>query len=107
MEEKRRKYTLKQNITVNEVVINEVVIDPHVDKHSDHITDELILSLVELLDGKSFIPTTNKDGFDYFLSRILYNEKVYRLVWLLENNQFYIGVITSLKEKGVKHDIPE
>jgi len=107
MEEKRRKYTLKQNITVNEVVITEVVIDPHVDKHRDHITDELILSLVELLDGKSFIPTTKKDGFNYFLSRILYNERVYRLVWLLENNQFYIGVITSFKEKGVKHDIPE
>jgi len=107
MEEKRRKYTLEQNIKVNEVVITEVIIDPHVDKHSDHITDELILSLIELLDGKSFIPTTEKDGFNYFLSRILYNEKVYRLVWLLENNQFYVGVITSFKEKGVKHDIPE
>ncbi|MGB0453825.1 MAG: hypothetical protein ACPGJV_08920 [Bacteriovoracaceae bacterium] len=97
---------MDKRIKVNDIWIEEVIIDPHVDKHSDHIDDNLILSLVELLHGKSFVPTVQKDGFAYFLTRILFEERVYRLVWLQESCKFYIGVITSFKEKGAKHDIP-
>ncbi len=106
MTENRRKYTLNKSIKVNEILITEIIIDSHVDKHKDHVTDELILSLVELLDGRTYSPVKVQDGFSYFVSRILYNKKVYRLVWLQQENQFYIGVVTAFKEKGVKHDIP-
>lgn len=105
-EASRRRHILKSGITVNNTFIKEVVIDPHVDKHSDHITDELILSLVGLLDGRTFLPVKVTSGFSYFVSRVLFAEKVYRLVWLQQQDQFYIGVVTAFKEKGVKHDIP-
>jgi len=106
MQENRRKYTLKKEIRVNGILIREVIIDPHVDKHSDHITDNLIVSLVKLLDEKLYSSTIKKDNFSYYLSRVLYKGKVYRLIWLQENGQFYVGVITSFKEKGAKHDVP-
>ncbi|MCK5883599.1 MAG: hypothetical protein KAG61_07920 [Bacteriovoracaceae bacterium] len=106
MSKNRRKYTLNKSIKVNETLISEVIIDSHVDKHKDHVTDELIISLVELLDGRTYSPAKVQDGFSYFVSRILYTEKVYRLVWLQKKDQFYIGVVTAFNEKGAKHDIP-
>lgn len=106
MAENRRKYTLNKRIKVNDILISEVIIDSHVDKHSDHITDELILSLVDLLDGKTYSATKVRDNFSYYISRVLLADKVYRLVWLQQKNEFYIGVVTSFKEKGVKHDVP-
>ena len=102
MDDGRRKYTLEKSINVNGFTIDEVIIDPHVDKHKDHINDDLIISLITLLDGKIYKSVAEEDGFSYFLSRVLYMKTVNRLVWLLENNQFYIGVITSFKEKGAK-----
>jgi len=105
MEEKRRTHYLKNIITVNEISIDTVIIDSHVDKHSEHITDQLILSLVQLLDGKTFTAVKVQEGFSYYVSRVLFAENVYRLVWLQKEGQFYIGIVTSFKEKGAKHDI--
>jgi hypothetical protein len=106
MSKSRRKCALAKIIHVNEILVSEVIIDYHVDKHKDHITDELILSLVELLDGRTYAPAKVQDGFSYFVSKVLYAEKVYRLVWLQQKNQFYIGVVTAFKDKGAEHDIP-
>ena len=106
MTESRRKHSLSKTITVNEILITEIIIDSHVDKHKDHITDDLILSLVLLLDGRTYSPAKVQDGFSYFVSKVLYCEKVYRLVWLQQNDQFYIGVVTAFNEKGADHDIP-
>jgi hypothetical protein len=106
MNESRRKHTLNKTILVNDTLICEIIIDPHVDKHKDHIIDDLIISLVELLDGRTYSPTNIQDEFSYFVSKVLYSNKVYRLVWLQQKNQFYIGVVTAFKEKGAKHDIP-
>ena len=105
MSDERRSYKLKESIRVNDIFIESIVIDPHVDKHNDHINDELILSIVKLLDDKTFIPTATRNEFDYYLSKVFFNENVYRLVWLLEENQFYIGVITAFKDKGASHDV--
>jgi hypothetical protein len=46
----RREYDI--SVTVNERRITKVVIDPHYElKHSDSVSDNVILSLVKLLDG--------------------------------------------------------
>lgn len=87
---------------VNELQITEVVIDSHVDKHSDHISDELILSLVKLLDGNNYIPASEKEGFNYFVTNIKEQDHIYRLVWLQEKGCLYIGVITAFRDKGAK-----
>jgi hypothetical protein len=98
----RRKYDLKNPITVNEISVIEVVIDAHIDKHSDHITDDLVLQLVESLNGKIYLPSSIRDEYSYYVSNIAFKNCIYRLVWLQEKGCLYIGVITAFKDKGVR-----
>ncbi|MCF8058786.1 MAG: hypothetical protein K9K67_05795 [Bacteriovoracaceae bacterium] len=102
MEEIRRSYDLSPPILINDRKIVKVVIDPHVDKHSDHINDELILDLVRLLDGRNYSSVKESGNFEYFVSQIRAKNRNYRLVWLLESEEVYIGVITAFKDRGVK-----
>lgn len=76
-----------------------MIIDPHYEaKHSDSITDEIVLALVKQLDEGLFEPTTERDNFQYFETEPLYfEEKPYRLIWLLEQNSIYIGVINAYR----------
>lgn len=97
----RRQFKIDP-ITVNNKEIGLVVIDPHVDKHSDHINDDLVLKVVRLLDGESFLPKSIKDGFSYFASELRYQNNWYKLVWLLEDKEIYIGVITLYKDRRLK-----
>lgn len=94
---KRRDY--KISITVNSRDVTRVVIDPHYElKHGDSVDDEVILSLVQLLDGKTFTPEAEKDGFQYFKTDpLIMNEVSYRLIWLLEKDEIYIGVINAFR----------
>lgn len=85
-------------ITINGRRISKIVVDPHLDKHSD-ITDDVILDLVRELDGAEQRPDDIKSPFEYFVSRVEIYEKQYRLVWLLEDNQLYIGIVTAFREK--------
>jgi hypothetical protein len=93
----RRDY--KIFITVNSKTINRVIIDPHFEiKHGESVDDEIILSLVLMLDGKSFEPEAEKDGFQYFKTDPLdLNGVNYRLIWLLEENEIYIGVVNAFR----------
>lgn len=51
----RRDYQI--SITVNKRAVTRVVIDPHYEiKHADSVDDEIVLSLVNMLDGKIFTP---------------------------------------------------
>jgi hypothetical protein len=94
----RRTYKIAP-ITVNEEVYTEVVIDSHYElKHLDHINDELILSLVILLDGAEQLPEDTKGPFKYYATIIELENKAYRLVWLLEDGKLYIGVINSFRD---------
>ncbi len=94
---KRRDYQI--SITVNNRAVTRVVIDPHYEvKHTDSVDDEIILSLVNMLDGKIFTPETERDGFQYFKTDPLdLNGVSCRLIWLLERNEIYIGVINAFR----------
>jgi hypothetical protein len=51
----RREYSI--SITVNEIFISKVIIDPHYEeKHAESINDDIIIELVKTLDGKYFDP---------------------------------------------------
>lgn len=93
----RRDY--KISITVNSRAVTRVVIDPHYElKHGDSVDDEVILNLVQMLDGKTFAPEAESDGFQYFKTDPLtLNEVNYRLIWLLEENEIYIGVVNAFR----------
>lgn len=96
----RRTLTIKP-ITINERKIDHIVIDDHVKKHKD-ITDDLILELTKMLDGSKQIPDDVSPPYEYFVNLLIIDEKQYRLVWLLENNEMYIGIITVYRDKRRK-----
>lgn len=87
MTESRRKYLLHKRITVNEIRVDEIIIDSHVDKHKDHIDDQLILLLITRLAIDDQISIDEKDEFCYFISFIEYRRSIYRLVWVMEKGK--------------------
>jgi NDP-sugar pyrophosphorylase family protein len=93
----RRIY--KTAIVVNSRKIDRVIIDPHYEvKHGDTIDDSIIMELILMLDGGTFVPETIVDGFQYFKADPLaLNGVTYRLIWLLEENEIYIGVVNAFR----------
>ena len=93
----RREYSV--NVVVNGLVINKVIIDPHFEeKHAKTINDEIILELVKTLNKVEVEPDDIDGRFSYFVSdRIQYQGKTYKLIWLLEDHQIYIGVINAYR----------
>jgi hypothetical protein len=95
---KRREY--KIDIEFNDIRIKKVIIDPHYEeKHSSSINDEIILQLVHELDGEVLIPDDIDPPFSYFSHKMSLNGKLYKLIWLLEDNHIYIGVVNVYRRK--------
>lgn len=97
----RREYSTL-SLSVNERTFNRIIIDPHVDKHADHIDDELIIQLIYKLRARSFIPIRSSDGFEYYVTRINWMNLNYKLVWITQINQDFIGVITAFRDRRIK-----
>ncbi|MEK6705043.1 MAG: hypothetical protein AABZ06_04595 [Bdellovibrionota bacterium] len=95
----RREYPIR--LTINGRRIIKVVIDPHYEvNHSSSINDAVILELVELLTGSSFEPEMELGNFQYFVSdNLVRSSKRYKLIWLLEKNALYIGVINAYRRR--------
>lgn len=86
-------------ILLNRRFISRVVIDPHFEvKHSESITNELILELVKLLDGKHERHIGESGGFRYYHKLLKLRERQYRLVWLLVDEEDYVGVINAYRD---------
>ena len=97
----RREYEI-ESLLINNRLIKKLIIDPHVDKHSDHIDDELIKNIVASLSGGQYCPVKEEHGFSYFATNIEYEDSWYKLIWLLEDNSLYLGVITAFKDRRIK-----
>ena len=95
----RRSYEI--NIRVNGIRIRQLVIDAHYElKHSESISDLTIIELVHQLDGGDFTPETETTHFEYFMTENLFlKSKRYRLVWLIEKESLYLGVINAYRRK--------
>lgn len=96
---KRRTYNV--DINVNGFAIKRVIIDSHYElKHRESVDDKIILQLVEKLDGGEFRAIDNEDEFLYFVNdKIQLGGKFYKLVWLLDKNEIYIGVVNAYRRK--------
>lgn len=91
----RRRYKIKA-ISVNGIRVREVIISNHYqENHLKYMNDDLILKLVNELDGRREIPVAEKEGFSYFVTLVEHSEKPYKLVWLLEEGAIYIGVVNA------------
>lgn len=97
----RRVYKIS-SMLVNEKKITTLVIDSHVDKHADHINDRIIVKAVAKLDRGLYVPVSQKDSFEYFATEVFLEGCWYRLVWLIEEECFYIGVITLYRDRRIK-----
>ena len=76
-----------------------MIIDSHYeDKHGDSIDDQLILRLVKKLDGRLELPVEQDGGFNYFATLLELDGKQYRLIWLLEEEAIYVGVINAYRD---------
>lgn len=96
---KQRTYDIEP-ITVNGIKIVQVVIDPHYEeKHRDYMSDELILNLVKELNGRRQLPDTKTDRYSYFATLIEFEQRQYRLIWLLEDNAIYVGVVNAYRDR--------
>lgn len=83
---------------MNRRLFTKVVVDPHVRKHPD-VTDDIILDLVRELDGGEFRPDDVKPPFEYYVSLEYLADKQYRIVWLLHQEEIYIGIITVYRDE--------
>jgi hypothetical protein len=94
----RRIYN--RQLRINGKSFTEVVIDPHYEeKHASSVNDEVIIGLVMQLDGKTFQPTDiDEDGYQYFVNDHLeYEGKFYKLIWLIHDEQIYVGVVNAYR----------
>jgi hypothetical protein len=99
MKSKQRAYKIEP-ITVNKVRIVRVVIDAHYEeKHRAYMSDELILKLVKELNGRRELPEAKTGRYSYFATLVEFDQKQYRLVWLLEDHAIYIGVVNAYRNK--------
>jgi hypothetical protein len=94
---KRREYQI--SIVFNETKIKKIIIDPHYElKHAESISDAVIIGLVKTLDGRAFPPEEVKPPYTYFsLDKIELEGKRYKLVWVLEDDQIYVGIINAYR----------
>jgi hypothetical protein len=94
---RRREYPI--SIVINRRRIHKVIIDPHYEeKHADSINDTIILKLVKTLDGEIIEPDQESPPYAYFSrDKIELNGKFYKLVWLLEDDEIYIGVVNAYR----------
>ncbi len=84
---------------MNHTLINEIIIDSHYEEnHADHMSDELILNLVDSLQGKRFRLHSKKREYRYYVFEShVYLEKSYRLVLVMETGKNYIGVVNAFR----------
>jgi hypothetical protein len=93
----RREYDI--NIVFNRVQINKVIIDLHFEKkHSASMNDEIILALVQQLDDLIVAPEEIDPPYSYFIQdKMEFNGKRYKLVWLTEEDEIFIGVLNAYR----------
>jgi hypothetical protein len=92
-----REYAIP--VMINGIMVNRFsLIHIMKKKHAGTVTDEIILEWVKTLNGLEIEPVKVDEPFSYFESdRIEYRGKSYKLIWLLEMGQRYIGIVNAYR----------
>ena len=97
-DKKRRRYVIS-SIIFNGRIYTEVIIDPHYElNHRDQINDDLILSLVMLLNDSYEVRHDQRGNYSYFVKKLKLAGKNFRLIWVTEKGNDYIGVINTFRD---------
>ncbi len=99
MEVIRREYEI--NVFINGKRFTKLHIDPHYEKkHSTSINDKIILELVQQLNDRNFEPQYMDDNFEYYVREsLVFESKKYKLIWLIDKNFAYIGIVNAYRRK--------
>ncbi len=102
--DERKEYT--KTIDFNGTVLTKIVVSQHYkEKHSD-ITDELILSMLELKVNGTPVDAedeANEDGFQYFkIEQLEFQNLYYRLILVTCETEDYLGVVNAFRVEKKK-----
>lgn len=99
----RNEYS--KSLVINGKSFSTVIIDQHYKIAHPKITDEIILNLLQIIDGAKLEPDAIRGDFKYFKIDPLYLlEKPYRLIFLLCLGDDYLGVINAFRVKGDQNE---
>lgn len=98
-------FRLKAPIPINGIMIKEIYLNPHWEKHEEEgITKELIIALVKLLGllGEKELGMGKRyDEWAYYdYEPIFYQNKAYCLVWCLEDGKSYIEIVDCYRKSN-------
>ncbi len=89
-------------VVFDEKLFSEVWIDPHFEeKHGESISDELILSLLQWLNGRPVVVQMESKGFQFFELDIEWLGKSYRLILVVPPDCSYLGVRNMYRKKKI------
>jgi hypothetical protein len=98
-------------ITVNGNNIKKVRIGKHYElKHGHYLDDQLILDLVQSLDGEQFKIDSITNGIEYYAADVMHfaantSKKIFRLIWLFEGDAIdVLGVVNAYRRKNSKKE---
>lgn len=99
----RNEYS--KSLIANGRNISTVIIDQHYKVSHPEIDDELILNLVQIIDGARLEPETTKGEFEYYkIDPLYFLDKPYRLIFLLCISDDYLGVINAFRVRGGQNE---
>jgi hypothetical protein len=94
------------SISFNGRLFTELIIGQYYKKNHPEMNDELILKLIIQLDNLVAHPADLKDDFLYFKEEPIFLEnKPYRLIFVIEKNGKYLGVINAFRIQEKKYGI--
>jgi hypothetical protein len=101
---KRTNY--KVSLVFNALMITEVIIDQHYKLKHPEVSDQVILKLIIQLHNLVLTPSEMKNDFLYFKEEpIFLDYKPYRLVFVMEKNKNYLGVINAFRIQEKQYGI--
>ena len=96
----QRRYDMV--LMINGRKLDAVVIDGHYQlKHANSMNDELIMGMVKALDGQTYLHEfVTIAGWEiYTLDPLVFNGKMYRLVWCIHAKETHVGIINAFRRK--------
>lgn len=90
-------------LRINGLLIDEVIIDQHYTKKHFDVNDWIILELLKNMNHKSSDLKSIQGNYSYYVvDPVFHNKKPYRVIFLLEKDCSYIGVINAFRVQEKK-----
>jgi hypothetical protein len=84
------------------VPLNHINFDRRNKKRSDFSVEEVVKIVIRELEGNFLTPTGHKNGIDFFVHILLYEDRPYKLVFEVSEKVLCITVITLFRQKVTK-----